>query len=124
MEADARAERSRGEHASERAGRDGAPAASRPDAPAVSEPLEARLARVSAERDALRVRLAEAEQRIAAMPALLETRAELESVRSSISWRIAAPLRRAGDAAKREIVPRARLAVKRTLLRLAPRLRD
>jgi len=86
--------------------------------------LEAQLERTTAERDALRARLAEAEQELAAMPGLREARVELDSVHSSLSWRLTAPLRRGADAARRELVPRARLALKRILIRLAPQLRD
>jgi hypothetical protein len=85
---------------------------------------EARLERLIAERDALRSRLTEAEQQLAAVPALREASEELESVHASLSWRATAPLRRAADSTRRELVPRARLAVKRALMRFAPRLRD
>ena len=84
---------------------------------------EAQLERLTAERDALRARLAEAEQELAAMPMLRDARAELESIHSSLSWRLTAPLRRGADAGRRELVPMARLAAKRALIRLAPRLR-
>jgi uncharacterized protein involved in exopolysaccharide biosynthesis len=89
-----------------------------------SDALDARLARVNAERDALRARLAEAEQRLATLPALLADREELDALRSSLSWRATAPLRRAEERVRRELVPNARLAAKRTALRIGRRLRD
>ncbi|SRR5581483_737564 len=85
---------------------------------------EAELARVTAEREALRARLTEAEQLLAEMPALRAAREELEALRRSRSWRASAPLRRLSGAVQRELLPWARLAVKRGLLRLARRARD
>ncbi len=84
---------------------------------------EAELARVTAERDALRARLTEAEQLLAEMPGLRAAREELETLKRSSSWRATAPLRRLWGAVERELVPGARLTAKRALLRLAARAR-
>jgi hypothetical protein len=86
--------------------------------------LDGSVARLSAERDALRARLSEAEQRLATLPALLAAREELNALRSSLWWRATAPLRRAEETVRREWVPNARLAAKRTALRIGRRLRD
>ena len=84
---------------------------------------EAPLERLTAERDALRARLTEAEQLLAEMPSLRAAREELETVRNTRSWRATAPLRRLGEAITRDLLPPARLALKRALLRLARRVR-
>jgi hypothetical protein len=73
--------------------------------------------------EALRARLIEAEQELAELPALRAERDELRAMQASLSWRLTSPLRKAGALAARELVPRARLTVKRLLLRVAPRLR-
>lgn len=99
------------------------------DLPAMGEKgerarLENEVERLAAERDALRARLAEAEQELAELPLLRATRAELEAHRSSYSWRLTAPFRRLATMARTRLVPGARLAAKRGLLRLAGWLRD
>jgi hypothetical protein len=88
--------------------------------PRVPDP---QLARLTAERDALRASLTEAEQLLAQMPALRAAREELEALRGSRSWRATAPLRSLADTVNRELLPSARLTVKRALLRLAARVR-
>ncbi len=84
----------------------------------------AAIERLTQERDALRARLAEAEQEMAELPALRAARAELSTIRSSPSWRLTAPLRKAKGVLQRELLPNARLGAKRWLLRMAERLRD
>jgi hypothetical protein len=78
--------------------------------------------RATDERDELRERLVEAEQRLAELPSLRAARDELASVHSSLSWRLTAPLRHAAGSARREWVPRFRVTAKKALLRLARRL--
>ncbi len=78
--------------------------------------------RLRAERDALRARLIETEQELAGLPGLRTAERELDAIRASLSWRLTAPLRRVAARLETELGPRARLAVKRVLLRLAPRL--
>lgn len=97
-------------------GRDGTDTPEPPEA-------EAELARVTAERDALRARLTEAEQLLAEMPGLRAAREELETLKRSGSWRATAPLRRLSGTVQRELRPSVRLAFKRMLLRLAARVR-
>jgi hypothetical protein len=91
---------------------------------AAAESPDARLERLTAERDALRARLAEAEQQLAELPALRAARNELRDLRSSASWRLTAPLRGAGNSVRRELTPALRVAAKRALIRLAARVRD
>jgi hypothetical protein len=91
--------------------------------PGTKANAEAELARLTAERDALRARLTEAEQLLAEMPGLRAAREELETLRSSGSWRATAPLRRLWATIQRELLPSARLGVKRKLLGLARRVR-
>ncbi|MSO42044.1 MAG: hypothetical protein EXQ70_09180 [Solirubrobacterales bacterium] len=76
------------------------------------------------ERAQLRARLTEAEQELAELPALRAAKAELEAIRSSPSWRITAPLRRAKGLLQRELLPNLRLAIKRGMFSLAERFRD
>lgn len=96
------------------------------DRDGVEEPqaLRADLERLAAERDALRARLTETEQHLAEMPALRAAREELEALRGSRSWRATAPLRRIAETIRRELLGGARRAIKRTLLRLAARVRE
>jgi hypothetical protein len=84
---------------------------------------EAELARLAAERDALRARLMESQQLLAEMPDLRAAREELEVLRASGWWRATAPLRRLTASVQREALPEVRLAIKRALLRLATRVR-
>jgi hypothetical protein len=84
---------------------------------------EAALERLTAERDALRARLAEAEQLLAEMPSLRAASEELETIRGTRSWRATAPMRQVGDAITSDLLPTVRLALKRALLRLARRVR-
>jgi hypothetical protein len=86
---------------------------------AAGAPLE----RLTAERDALRTRLTEAEQLLAEMPSLRADREKLEVIRGSLGWRATAPLRRLMQAVRRQQLPAARLLIKRALLRLAARIR-
>jgi hypothetical protein len=88
-----------------------------------SQKLRADLERLTAERDALRARLAETEQHLAEVPDLRAAREELESLRGSFWWRATAPLRRVAEAIRREFFGGARLAIKRKLLGLAARVR-
>jgi hypothetical protein len=57
------------------------------------------------------------------MPDLRAAREELERLRDSGSWRATAPFRRLRATTKRELLPSARLGVKRKLLGLARRAR-
>jgi hypothetical protein len=84
---------------------------------------EAPLERLTSERDAMRARLTEAEQLLAEMPSLRAAREELETLRSTRSWRYTAPARQLGDTVTRDLLPTARLALKRALLGLARRVR-
>ncbi len=102
----------------------GAPGHRRDHEPAAGSPApEGGIERLTIERDALRARLIETEQELAELPGLRAAQEELESIRSSLTWRLTAPLRRSAASISGELGPRARLLVKRLLLRVAPRLR-
>ena len=88
------------------------------------ERLATELERLRTERDALRERLAEAEQELAELPRLRARETELETHRASYSWRLTAPFRRAAAGGRTRLLPQARLALKRGLLRLFRWLRE
>jgi SAM-dependent methyltransferase len=70
-----------------------------------------------------RQQLTEAEQNLAELPALRGSRIELEAVKSSLSWRLTAPLRRARGPVGRALPP-LRIRIKRLLAALIARVRS
>jgi len=105
--------------------------------PPVDQAAQAEHARVSEERrlrveeqaqrlaglEAARHRLVEAEQRLAKVPALEAAAIELAAIKSSPSWRLTAPLRRA-KAKLGHSAPPVRMALKRALATVLYRLRQ
>jgi SAM-dependent methyltransferase len=73
--------------------------------------------------EAVRDQLVEAEQQLAELPALHGAKVELEAMRSSASWRLTSPLRRAKGPATRSLA-QLRRRLKESLARFVAKLRD